>query len=71
MPPQSATGTTVIDDALAALDSRIASLRTIAVPPDEIVFSFDLCWTLRTEREPGQKWLHRVLSEIFEETDRA
>lgn len=98
---QSATGTTVIDDALAArgfkrglpmtvaswfdipdivantdliaiaprrllsLDPRLEHLISAPLPLQEVVFSFDLCWDLRTEREPGQKWLRRVISEIF------
>lgn len=100
---QSATGTTVIDDALAArglkrhmamtvanwfeipdivastdliaiaprrllsLDSRVANLKAAVLPLEEVIFSFDLCWDLRTEREPGQKWLRKIVSEIFEE----
>jgi DNA-binding transcriptional LysR family regulator len=100
---QSATGTTVIDDALAArglrrhmamtvaswfeipdivassdliaiaprrlfsLDPRLRNLQAAPLPLEEVVFSFDLCWDLRTEREPGQKWLRRVISEVFEE----
>jgi len=102
---QSATGTTVIDDALAArgltrglpmtvaswfdipdivansdliaiaprrllsLDPRLGHLRAAPLPLDEVVFSFDLCWDLRTEREPGQRWLRRVISEIFDTAD--
>ncbi len=104
---QSATGTTVIDDVLAArglkrhmamtvanwleipdivantdliaiaprrllaLDARVAGLRAAALPLEEVVFSFDLCWDLRTEREPGQKWLRKVVSEIFQEAGAA
>lgn len=100
---QSATGTTVIEDVLAArglrrdlpmtvaswfdipdivahsdliaivpsrllsTDPRLANLRWSPLPLEEVVFSFDLCWDLRTEREPGQKWLRAVISEIFEE----
>lgn len=100
---QSATGTTVIEDALAArgltrhmamtvaswfeipdivaqsdliaiaprrlfsLDPRLAKLRAEPLPLEEVVFSFDLCWDLRTEREPGQKWLRRVVSDVFKE----
>lgn len=99
---QSATGTTVIEDALAArglrralpmtvaswfdipdivansdliaiaprrllsLDPRLRDLRTAPLPLEEVVFSFDLCWDLRTEREPGQKWLRGVISDIFQ-----
>ena len=98
---QSATGTTVIEDALAArglrrhmamtvaswfeipdivarsdliaiaprrlvsLDPRLVQLRSAPLPLEEVVFSFDLCWDLRTEREPGQKWLRRVISDVF------
>jgi DNA-binding transcriptional LysR family regulator len=100
---QSATGTTVIDDALAArglrrhmamtvaswfempdivansdliaiaprrlfsLDPRLNKLKAAPLPLDEVVFSFDLCWDLRTEREPGQKWLRKVVSDVFKE----
>ncbi len=98
---QSATGTTVIEDALEArglrrhmamtvaswfdipdivansdliaiaprrllaLDRRLARLKASPLPLEEVVFSFDLCWDLRTEREPGQKWLRKVVLEIF------
>ncbi|MEQ8903406.1 MAG: LysR family transcriptional regulator [Roseovarius sp.] len=100
---QSATGTTVIDDALAArglerhmamtvaswfeipdivaksdliaiaprrlfsLDPRLRNLKASPLPLEEVVFSFDLCWDLRTEREPGQKWLRKVVSDVFKE----
>jgi hypothetical protein len=39
------------------LDPRLAHLKWSPLPLEEVVFSFDLCWKLRTEREPGQKWL--------------
>ena len=100
---QSATGTTVIDDALtarglkrhmamtvaswfeipdivsssdliaiaprrlASLDPRLSKLRAAPLPLEEVVFSFDLCWDLRTEREPGQKWLRKVVSDVFKD----
>ena len=100
---QSATGTTVIDDALAArglkrhmamtvaswfeipdivansdliaiaprrlfsLDPRLNNLQAAPLPLQEVVFSFDLCWDLRTEREPGQKWLRQVVSDVFKD----
>jgi len=100
---QSATGTTVIDDALAArglkrhmamtvaswfeipdivansnliaiapkrlfaLDPRLSNLRSAPLPLQEVVFSFDLCWDLRTEREPGQKWLRKFVLDVFAE----
>jgi DNA-binding transcriptional LysR family regulator len=100
---QSATGTTVIDDALAArglqrhmamtvsswfdipdivtnsdliaiaprrllqLDPRLRYLKAAPLPLEEVVFSFDLCWDLRTEREPGQQWLRKLISELFQE----
>lgn len=100
---QSATGTTVIDDALTArglkrhmamtvaswfevpdivansdliaiaprrlfsLDPRLNKLWAVPLPLEEVVFSFDLCWDLRTEREPGQKWLRKVVSDVFKE----
>lgn len=100
---QSATGTTVIDDVLAArglerhmamtvsswfdipdivansdliaiaprrllqLDPRLKHLHSAPLPLDEVVFSFDLCWDLRTEREPGQQWLRKLISELFQE----
>ncbi|WP_174803401.1 LysR family transcriptional regulator [Martelella limonii] len=98
---QSATGTTVIEDALLArglrrhlpmtvaswfdipdivansdliaiaprrllsLDPRLEHLISAPLPLEEVVFSFDLCWDLRTEREPGQKWLRSVIADIF------
>lgn len=100
---QSATGTTVIDDVLAArglerhmamtvsswfdipdivansnliaiaprrllqLDPRLKHLQAAPLPLEEVVFSFDLCWDLRTEREPGQQWLRKLISELFQE----
>ncbi|TDL82009.1 LysR family transcriptional regulator [Meridianimarinicoccus aquatilis] len=100
---QSATGTTVIDDVLAArglerhmamtvsswfdipdivansdliaiaprrllqLDPRLKHLHSAPLPLEEVVFSFDLCWDLRTEREPGQQWLRKLISELFQE----
>jgi DNA-binding transcriptional LysR family regulator len=100
---QSATGTTVIDDALAArglrrhmamtvaswfeipdivansdliaiaprrlfsLDPRLNNLQAAPLPLKEVVFSFDLCWDLRTEREPGQKWLRKLVSDVFKD----
>lgn len=100
---QSATGTTVIDDALAArglkrhmamtvaswfeipdivansdliaiaprrlfsLDPRLNNLQAAPLPLQEVVFSFDLCWDLRTEREPGQKWLRKLVSDVFKD----
>jgi len=100
---QSATATTVIDDALTArglerhmamtvaswfeipdivsnsdliaiaprrlvsLDPRLSKLRATPLPLEEVVFSFDLCWDLRTEREPGQKWLRKVVSDVFKD----
>ncbi len=100
---QSATGTTVIEDALAArglkrhmamtvsswfdipdivansdmiaiaprrslqLDPRLKGLNCSPLPLEEVVFSFDLCWDLRTEREPGQQWLRKLIAELFEE----
>ena len=100
---QSATGTTVIDDALAArglrrhmamtvaswfeipdivansdliaiaprrlfsLDPRLDNLQAAPLPLKEVVFSFDLCWDLRTEREPGQKWLRKLVSDVFKD----
>lgn len=99
---QSATGTTVIEDALSArglrrklpmtvaswfdipdivansdliaiaprrllsLDPRLQNLASAPLPLEEVVFSFDLCWDLRTEREPGQQWLRGVIADIFE-----
>jgi DNA-binding transcriptional LysR family regulator len=102
---QSATGTTVIDDALAArgltrhmamtvsswfdipdivassdliaiapsrllhLDPRLKGLQSAPLPLEEVIFSFDLCWDLRTEREPGQRWLRKMISEIFQNID--
>ena len=103
---QSATGTTVIEDALAArglqrhmamtvaswfeipdivarsdliaiapkrllsLDPRLGKLHSAPLPLDEVVFSFNLCWDLRKEREPGQKWLRQLIVEMFEEVVR-
>ncbi len=100
---QSATGTTVIEDALAErglerhmamtvsswfdipdivansdliaiaprrllqLDSRLVQLKAAPLPLEEVVFSFDLCWDLRTEREPGQQWLRKLICLLFEE----
>jgi len=100
---QSATGTTVIEDALAArglrrhmamtvsswfeipdivansdliaiapkrmleFDPRLARLKAAPLPLEEVVYSIDLCWDLRTEREPGQAWLRQFVCQIFSE----
>jgi DNA-binding transcriptional LysR family regulator len=53
---------------LLETDSRLKSLKISPLPLEEVVFSFDLCWDLRTEREPGQRWLRGVISEIFQPT---
>jgi DNA-binding transcriptional LysR family regulator len=52
---------------LLQLDPRLEQLKTAPLPLEEVVFSFDLCWDLRTEREPGQRWLRKLICEIFEE----
>ena len=52
---------------LFSRDPRLSNLRAAPLPLQEVVFSFDLCWDLRTEREPGQKWLRKVVSEVFNE----
>ncbi|MBJ3762502.1 LysR family transcriptional regulator [Maribius pontilimi] len=52
---------------LLDLDPRLATLKWAPLPLDEVVFSFDLCWDLRTEREPGQKWLRELILTLFEE----
>ena len=52
---------------LFSLDPRLNNLRAAPLPLEEVVFSFDLCWDLRTEREPGQKWLRKVVSDVFKE----
>jgi len=52
---------------LLALDRRLARLTASPLPLEEVVFSFDLCWDLRREREPGRKWLRKVVPEIFSE----
>jgi DNA-binding transcriptional LysR family regulator len=98
---QSATGTTVIEDALALrgltrhmamtvsnwfdipdivassdliaiapsrllrLDPRMKHLKAAPLPLEDVVFSFDLCWDLRTEREPGQQWLRKLIVDLF------
>lgn len=50
---------------LFSLDPRLRNLKASPLPLEEVVFSFDLCWDLRTEREPGQKWLRKVVSDVF------
>ena len=52
---------------LFSRDPRLSNLQAAPLPLQEVVFSFDLCWDLRTEREPGQKWLRKVVSEVFNE----
>jgi DNA-binding transcriptional LysR family regulator len=52
---------------LLQLDPRLKHLHSAPLPLDEVVFSFDLCWDLRTEREPGQQWLRKLISELFQE----
>ncbi len=48
------------------MDTRLKGLKISPLPLEEVVFSFDLCWDLRTEREPGQRWLRRVVCDIFQ-----
>lgn len=52
---------------LFSLDPRLRNLCEAPLPLEGVVFSFDLCWDLRTEREPGQKWLRKVVSYGSEE----
>ena len=54
---------------LLNLDPRLKRLKSAPLPLEEVVFSFDLCWDLRTEREPGQRWLRKTVSEIFQDID--
>ncbi len=48
-------------------DPRLKHLKATPLPLEEVVFSFDLCWDLRNEREPGQRWLREVICELFAE----
>ena len=60
----------IAPERLLKLDPRLSKLQWAPLPLDEVVFSFDLCWDLRTEREPGQKWLREVIRDLFEEVDK-
>ncbi len=51
---------------LIETDGRLKRLQISPLPLEEVVFSFDLCWDLRTEREPGQRWLREIICEIFQ-----
>jgi DNA-binding transcriptional LysR family regulator len=99
---QAATGTTLIDDALARrglkrrivatvpgwfdmpeivektdlvaivpshwpeADARLRRLHSVDLPLEEVRFSIDLCWDVRRERDPAQKWFRQLITEIFE-----
>lgn len=99
---QAATGTTLIDDALARrglqrrivmtvpgwfdmpeivektdlvaivpshwpeADARLRRLHSVDLPLEEVRFSIDLCWDVRRERDPAQRWFRHLITEIFE-----
>lgn len=101
-----ATGTTIVDDALArrglrrrvvmtvpgwfdmaeivertdlvavvprrwpAADARLAKLHSVPLPLEEVAFSIDLCWEVRRERDPGQRWLRNLIAGLFAEDTR-
>nr|WP_212526123.1 LysR family transcriptional regulator [Actibacterium sp. MT2.3-13A] len=48
-------------------DARLARLHSVALPLEEVSFSIDLCWDVRRERDPGQRWFRTLISEIFSE----
>lgn len=50
---------------LLALDPRLKHLKAVPLPLEEVVFSFDLCWDPRSEKESGHQWLCQTIVEVF------
>lgn len=48
-------------------DARLAKLHSVPLPLDEVRFAIDLCWDVRRERDPGQKWFRSLIAQIFDE----
>lgn len=50
---------------LLNLDPRLKHLKSVPLPLEEVVFSFDLCWDHRSEKESGHQWLCQTIVEVF------
>jgi DNA-binding transcriptional LysR family regulator len=51
---------------LMSLDPRLRSLKSAPLPLEEVVFSFDLCWSESSEKESGHKWLCDTIVDVFD-----
>lgn len=51
-----------------AADARLAKLRSVPLPLDEVRFAIDLCWDVRRERDPGHRWFRTLIEQIFLES---
>jgi DNA-binding transcriptional LysR family regulator len=49
-------------------DARLAKLHSVPLPLDEVRFAIDLCWDVRRERDPGQRWFRGLIAAIFKES---
>lgn len=50
---------------LLSLDPRLKHLKSVPLPLEEVVFSFDLCWDHRSETDSGHQWLCETIVEVF------
>lgn len=46
-------------------DSRIAALVSRPLPLPEVVYSIDLCWDRRKDRNSSQKWFRGLIAKLF------
>lgn len=53
------------------VDDRLARLASVPFPLEEVRFAIDLCWDVRRERDPGQKWFRSLITQIFAERSQA
>lgn len=50
-------------------DARLAKLHSVPLPLEEVQFAIDLCWDIRRDRDPGQKWFRSLIARIFLESE--
>ena len=55
----------IIPSSWAAADSRIGALLTKPLPLPEVVYSIDLCWDRRQDRNASQRWFRASISKMF------
>jgi len=48
-------------------DARLARLRAKELPLPEVKFAIDLCWDVRRDRDPGQRWFRTIIKEVVGE----